>query len=60
MSVMPRPTTEILRSIERSKTQIDAAIVEIHATVSLSRAQIELTRAWLRELDQKLPLPIGR
>ncbi len=60
MSVMPRPTTEILRSIERTKARIDAAIVEMHETVSASRAQIELTRAWLRELDQKLPLPIGR
>ncbi len=53
---MPSPTSEIMRSIEASKAQIDAALVEMHETVTVSRAQIELTRAWLREFDRRFPV----
>ncbi len=53
--MMPSPTAEILLSIAASKAQIDAAIVEMHETVIVSRANIELTRAWLREFDRRFP-----
>jgi hypothetical protein len=56
MPVMSARTIEILRSIEKSKAPIDAAIVEMHETVIMTRARIEQTRAWLRELDRRFPI----
>ncbi len=56
MSVMPSPISEILRSIDESRRRIEAAIAEMHDTIVVSRTHIEITRAWLRDLDGHFPV----
>lgn len=46
---------EILRSLEESKAQIRAAMINMHETVLVSRALVEVTCGWLREMDKLFP-----